>query len=169
MFGLALILLFAIYLSGRWVVSPVENLTRLAVDRDDSEQWRTQMQTLDGPKEIKRLATAFGDLVVELRAQNQSLAENMRTLEQAQADLVQAAQLATLGRMSAGLAHEIGNPLAALVGFVDYLRSSQDIDADLEAELFKRIDGESDPDSKNHSPARRRRSAAAIFALRVLL
>ncbi|MGC6416583.1 MAG: sensor histidine kinase [Bradymonadia bacterium] len=144
MFGLALILLFAIYLSGRWVVSPVENLTRLAVDRDDSEQWRTQMQTLDGPKEIKRLATAFGDLVVELRAQNQSLAESMRTLEQAQADLVQAAQLATLGRMSAGLAHEIGNPLAALVGFVDYLRSSQDIDADLRAELFKRIDGESE-------------------------
>ena len=82
MFGLALILLFAIYLSGRWVVSPVENLTRLAVDRDDGEQWRTEIQTLDGPKEIKRLATAFGDLVVELRAQNQSLAESMQTLEQ---------------------------------------------------------------------------------------
>ena len=43
--------------------------------------------------------------------------------------------------MSAGLAHEIGNPLAALVGFVDYLRSAPNIDDDLRNELFKRIDG----------------------------
>ncbi len=57
----------------------------------------------------------------ELRGANESLAAEVETrkaveqnLRQTQAELVHAARMAVLGRVSAGLAHELNQPLAAL-------------------------------------------------------
>ena len=40
-----------------------------------------------------------------------------------QTELVQASKLATLGTMSAGIAHELSNPLAAVKGFCQILHA----------------------------------------------
>jgi len=42
-------------------------------------------------------------------------------LREAQERLVRSERLASVGRLAAGLAHEIGNPLASLIGFEDLL------------------------------------------------
>ncbi|MGC4091782.1 MAG: hypothetical protein QM756_28645 [Polyangiaceae bacterium] len=44
-----------------------------------------------------------------------------RRLTEAQDRLVRSERLASVGRLAAGLAHEIGNPISALIGLEDLL------------------------------------------------
>lgn len=55
------------------------------------------------------------------------LQQTVRQLEQARADLVDQARLATLGELAAGIAHELNNPVAAVARGVDHL--TDDLDA----------------------------------------
>lgn len=77
----------------------------------------------------------FGDLHNSLRtmterlrqdeaAQRQKVAEVQAAreeLERAQAHLVRSERLASVGQLAAGLAHEIGNPIAAMIGLQDLI------------------------------------------------
>ncbi|BDD86902.1 hypothetical protein DPPLL_12670 [Desulfofustis limnaeus] len=58
----------------------------------------------------------------ELRRIVQSLAETNDELRRVQNEVVRAEKFAAVGRLSAGLAHEIGNPLGIVHGYVELLR-----------------------------------------------
>src|SRR5262249_3506405 len=57
--------------------------------------------------EIARLSDAFNEMVASLR--------------QHRGELVAQEKLVTVGRLAAGVAHEVGNPLAAVLGYADLL------------------------------------------------
>jgi two-component system, NtrC family, sensor kinase len=86
-----------------------------------------------GPRELLELADAFNRMTASLRTR---VHEN-----EAQRDrLVRAEQLASVGRIAAGVAHEVGNPLAALLGYVELLldpRSEPQL-ADEQRQLLER-------------------------------
>ncbi len=74
------------------------------------------------------LAMIINRFVTETRRQRdlyrqtaESLAESNRQLRQAQAEARRAERLAALGQLSAGLAHEIRNPLAVIKGSAEML------------------------------------------------
>lgn len=72
-------------------------------------------------------------LIVQLRTAN-------RDLENAQQGLVRSEKLAGVGRLAAGLAHEIGNPLQILMGYTELLeRNAQ---ADSRSEILTRMGAE---------------------------
>jgi two-component system, NtrC family, sensor kinase len=72
----------------------------------------------EGPTELRAFAGAFNDMTARLAAR-------LRELEQQRTELARAEQLAGLGRIAAGTAHEVGNPLATILGYVELLLDSR--------------------------------------------
>lgn len=62
----------------------------------------------------------------ELWANIRSLQETNRRLTEARDELVRAEKLASVGRLGAGIAHEIGNPLGAVLGYLGLLGRGAD-------------------------------------------
>lgn len=97
---------------------------------------------------FERLAGALDEERRALAAKVEALTRADRALGDAQASLARSERLATVGRLAAGLAHEIGNPLGAISGYVEIARARlpRDPDPDLAvavariAEAAARID-----------------------------
>ena len=112
----------------RYTVRPVEALTRAA--ERVAEGKRDALAEPRGAREIVRAARAFNTMTSELVNRERELFARVQQLEQtthdltaAQNQVVRSERLATVGRLSAGIAHEVGNPLAAIVGLTDVLQT----------------------------------------------
>ncbi len=78
---------------------------------------------------LSRAAVAFERLAAALVAERFRLAEKVSELERANSEILRAREsllrserLATLGRLASGIAHEVGNPLGAIGGYVELAR-----------------------------------------------
>jgi two-component system, NtrC family, sensor kinase len=124
-FALAL-LLFAYFALTRLIVRPIEQLAQ-ATDRVAGGARVLRVRTA-GARELVELGASVSSMTKKLIANEsallhkvQELTETTTRLTQTQAQLVRSERLASVGRLSAGLAHEIGNPIAALMGLEDLL------------------------------------------------
>ncbi len=93
----------------------------------------TEMPLLgeSGGPGLSRAAVAFERLAAALAEERARLAARVAELERTNRDLAEARQslarserLATVGRLAAGVAHEVGNPLGAISGYVDLARGA---------------------------------------------
>jgi signal transduction histidine kinase len=89
--------------------------------------------------ERERLLAEIADWNRELEARVQ---EKSAALTRAQAEIVQSEKLATLGYLSAGMAHEIRNPLNSIALFVQLIKSGLDESERLEYvdKIMKEVD-----------------------------
>jgi signal transduction histidine kinase len=109
----ALSLAFAV-VTGRHIVRPLLKLERLADDVGQTKDYklRTDYQSRD---EIGRLAAAFNAMLAELEAAREREATDAARKASMQAELTRVARITTMGEMAASIAHEINQPLAAIV------------------------------------------------------
>jgi C4-dicarboxylate-specific signal transduction histidine kinase len=81
-------------------------------------------------QEIQAVADSVNAMAERLIQDQHALAENVASLDdtnkalvEARAQVVRAARLASTGTLASGIAHELGNPLGALLAYVDVARS----------------------------------------------
>ena len=83
---------------------------------------------LEIPKglELRSITESVNAMADRLIAGQEVLAENVRSLDEtnlqlveARNEIIQAARLASVGTLAAGIAHEVGNPLTAIIGYAD--------------------------------------------------
>ncbi len=76
-------------------------------------------------KSLNRMLTRLADGKKELRYTVSSLKKANSELKQAQQDMISAEKLASVGRLAAGIAHEIGNPIAIMKGYLELLKTPE--------------------------------------------
>jgi len=124
-FALALIV-FAYFALTRLIVRPIDQLVAAA------DRVATGARTLGipraGARELVELGVSVQAMAEKLIAEKatlmtklEELTETTGRLTQTRAQLVRSERMASVGRLAAGVAHEIGNPIAALMGIQDLL------------------------------------------------
>jgi signal transduction histidine kinase len=108
--GLVIILLAAVCgdLASRRITRPLEQLSN-AVRKIAKGNFDVNV-AIKSSDEIGALSTSFNDMADELK-------EREASLKKAQYALIQSEKMAAVGTLSAGLAHEVKNPLAAVLGY----------------------------------------------------
>lgn len=123
----ALMLLVAIYIAlGRLVIQPLDTLAS-AAGRVASGSRRWVVPRMPA-RELGLLNESLATMTAHLLNEEQEMRKRIdevhaatERLRDAQARLVRSERLASVGRLAAGLAHEIGNPIASLIGLQDLL------------------------------------------------
>jgi two-component system, NtrC family, sensor kinase len=84
----------------------------------------TRMPAAD-TQEMARLCTALDRMAERLLSDQQTLAGNIRSLDEtnqllteARDAMIRTEKMASVGRLGAGIAHEVGNPLGAVMGYL---------------------------------------------------
>jgi two-component system, NtrC family, sensor kinase len=148
---LAILFLFLRYLLRRLVLDPLDRVGAHA-ERIAGGDFEHRIP-LSGREELDRMVNSVNTMAENLIRDQRLLAENVRSLEETNRELVgttdeliRTARMASVGTLAAGIAHEIGNPLAALQSSLDVsrrrLERGGDVDEALESasEEARRID-----------------------------
>jgi signal transduction histidine kinase len=144
----ALLSFVGIYRVFKLYLQPLARLAKRAEDYKGDDEIVFAVRKEDN--ELQRLSSALNGLMRRLAAEKEKLRQTVCSLERANTDLqkaqtevIRAEKLASVGRLSAGIAHEIGNPIGIVTGYLELLKQG-DLAPEERAEYMERAQKEID-------------------------
>lgn len=146
MVNLLILLVLGFFRMYRDVLRPIERLIRRA------DAWTEQegifLPNLQGYGEFGQLGHSIQGMLHRIRTDQEKLKDNLASLAEAnrlllanQKEMVRAEKLSSIGQLAAGLAHEIGNPLGIVQGYLGLLREDG-LPAEQRADYLNRAEQE---------------------------
>jgi len=140
------LIIFGSLLLSRVLVKPLKDLVRLTQKISDGDFSQTIEAT--SRNEISQLIDSFNRMIIRLKENQESLESYLESLEtsntklkEAQEEILRSEKLASIGRFAAGVAHEVGNPLGAILGYTSILERGG-VDHEEAKDYLKRIEKE---------------------------
>ncbi len=91
-----------------------------------------------GNSDFEKLSSSISHIIDDLTIHRKQLQETVNKLEftnhdlkKMQKDIIMAEKMASIGRLSAGLAHEIGNPLGIISGYLELMKNQDVLDSEI--------------------------------------
>jgi len=116
-----------IYRVFKLYLQPLARLAKRAEDYKEDDDILFAVRKEDN--ELQRLSSALNGLLRRLSAEKEKLRFTVASLEtanaglkKAQTEIIRAEKLASVGRLSAGIAHEIGNPIGIVTGYLELMK-----------------------------------------------
>ena len=118
----------------RRIFVPIERMTH-TMQMVEVGDLTARSRVIDGSDEVARLAAHLDRLLDTIDEKTQALQashdeldrkviERTRELASAQAQLIKSEKLAAIGQLTAGIAHEVNNPIAVIQGNLDLVRET---------------------------------------------
>lgn len=125
--NLALFVMLGFFRLYRSIVRPIDRLVATAGEFRDDDQFAFLAEERDS--EFNRLSRSLNQMLSRIQRDRAKLEESVASLEEAnrglrraQREVIRAEKLASVGRLSAGIAHEIGNPMGIIAGYLELLK-----------------------------------------------
>ena len=120
------LVLFSNFLLSKIVIRPIKRLVKIADHFEETDLFF--MMAKSDRNEFAHLTMALNRMLTRLADNKERLEAHIRSLEVANVELKQAREevlrsekLSSLGRLAAGVAHEVGNPIGAVLGYTNLL------------------------------------------------
>ena len=140
------LVVFGYFLLSRIVIRPIKRMVKIADHFEETDLF--SILTRSDRNEISRLTAALNRMLKRIADHKERLEAHVRSLEEANLDLKQAREevvrserLSSLGRLAAGVAHEVGNPIGAILGYTSLLMDHMGDDEEA-MDYLKRIENE---------------------------
>ncbi len=131
----AILTFIGIYRLSKVYFQPLTRLARRAEDYREDDEMLFSVRKEDN--ELHRLSGALNSMLRRISADKEKLRATVNSLEaanlklkKAQKEIIRAEKLASVGRLSAGIAHEIGNPIGIVMGYLELLKQQDIPDAE---------------------------------------
>lgn len=144
--NLVLFVMLGFFRLYRSIVRPIDRLVATAGEFRDDEQFAFLFEERDS--EFNRLSRSLNQMLSRIQRDRGKLEESVASLEEAnrglrraQQEILRAEKLASVGRLSAGIAHEIGNPMGIIAGYLELLKQPG-LAEEQRSDFIRRAEGE---------------------------
>lgn len=142
----AVLSLAGLYRIFRIYLRPIDRIVRQADAFGNDEDLFFTFRREDN--ELNRLSSALNRMLKRIAEDQKKLKQTVASLEKANTDLkkaqneiIRSEKMAAVGRLAAGIAHEIGNPIGIVLGYMDLLKRS-DLDPEEHEDFARRAEKE---------------------------